>query len=66
MEVVINLKHLFILDLFLCRVSVIGSGTTLQAERSRVRFPVRSLDFLVDLTLPVVLRPFLGERAAGT
>jgi hypothetical protein len=29
----------------------------LEAGRSRVRFPVRSLDFSIDLTLPAALWP---------
>jgi hypothetical protein len=33
------------------RGSVGGSGTMLQAGRSRVRFPMRSLDFSIELTL---------------
>jgi hypothetical protein len=37
------------------RGSVVGCGTVLQAGRSRVRIPLRSLDFSVDLTLPAVL-----------
>jgi hypothetical protein len=36
----------------------------LQAERSRVRFPIRSLDFLIDLLVPAAIWPwgriFLG------
>jgi ribosomal protein L34 len=39
----------------LARGSVIGSGTMLQAGRSRVLFPMRSLDFPVDLILPAAL-----------
>jgi hypothetical protein len=32
-------------------------GTVLQAGRLRVRFPVRSLDFLIDLILPAAYNP---------
>jgi hypothetical protein len=32
--------------------SVVGRGTTPQARRSRVRFPMRSLGFSIDLILP--------------
>jgi hypothetical protein len=35
--------------------NVVGWGTTLQAGRSRVRFPMRSLDFSINLILPVTL-----------
>jgi hypothetical protein len=38
------------------RGSVVGWGTMLQAGRSRVRIPMRSLDFSVDLILPTALR----------
>jgi hypothetical protein len=40
------------LILGLLRGSVIGWGTMLQAGRLRVRFPMRSLDFSVDVILP--------------
>jgi hypothetical protein len=37
------------------RGKVFGWGTILQAERSRVRFPMRSLDFSIYLILPAAL-----------
>jgi hypothetical protein len=37
------------------RGSVVGSGTMLQAGKSRVPFPMRPLDFSIDLTLPAAL-----------
>jgi hypothetical protein len=37
--------------------SVLGSGTTLQAARLSVSFPIRSLDFLIDQIVPAVLWP---------
>jgi hypothetical protein len=39
------------------RHSVVGWGTVLQARRSRVRFPMRSLYFSIDLILPAALGP---------
>jgi hypothetical protein len=37
--------------------TVVGWGTMLQAGRSWVRIPMRSLDFSIDLILPAALRP---------
>jgi hypothetical protein len=37
--------------------SVVGWDTMLQTGSSRVRFPIRSLDFLIDLILPAALWP---------
>jgi hypothetical protein len=34
------------------RGSIVGSGIMLQTRKSRVRFPMRSLDFSIDVILP--------------
>jgi hypothetical protein len=34
------------------RGSVVGWGTILQAGRSRIRFPMKSLDFSINVILP--------------
>jgi hypothetical protein len=35
----------------------VGGGTTLQAGRSRVRFPMVSLEFFTDISVSVALWP---------
>jgi hypothetical protein len=40
------------------RRNVVGSGTTLLVGRSWVRFPMRSLEILIDLTFPTPLWPW--------
>jgi hypothetical protein len=44
-------------DLIGVRGSAVGWGTALPAGRSRVRFPIDSLEFFSDLILPVALWP---------
>jgi len=40
------------------RGSAVGWVTTLQAGRSRIRFPKVSLDFFIDIILPAALCPW--------
>ena len=55
-----------VLQLWGCRESsgghaagdVVGCGTALKAERSRVRFPMLSLEFFIDIILPAALGPW--------
>jgi hypothetical protein len=39
------------------RGSVVGRGTMLQVERSPVKFPMRSLNFSIDLIIQAALWP---------
>ena len=46
-------------NIILCRVrfGAVGSGTALQADRLRLRFPIVSLEYLIDIILPAALWP---------
>jgi hypothetical protein len=44
------------LRLYVCGAVV--WGTALQAGRSRVRFPMVSLEFLIDIIISVAIRPW--------
>jgi hypothetical protein len=39
------------------RGGAVGRGTALQTGRSRVRFPMVSLEFFIDIILPAALWP---------
>jgi hypothetical protein len=39
------------------RVGAVGGGTGLQTGRSRVRFTMVSLEFVIDIILPAALWP---------
>jgi hypothetical protein len=58
----LNTPELFFLYYIkiICRAcgNVVGWGTLLQARRSWVRVPVRSLGFPIDLILPATLWPW--------
>jgi hypothetical protein len=52
-----QIYHNFLLPLLWrgARGGVVGWGTALQAGKSRFRFPMVSLEFLVDIILPAAL-----------
>jgi hypothetical protein len=45
----------FLLYWVRARCGAVGSGTALQFEKSRVRFPVVSLEFFINIILPAAL-----------
>jgi hypothetical protein len=46
----------YLAEVMVCGGAV-GSGTALQTARSRVRFPMVSLEFFIDIILPAALWP---------
>ena len=52
------LKFNTLLNIKGARGGTVGWGTALQAGRSRVRFPMVSLEFFIDIILPATLWPW--------
>jgi hypothetical protein len=50
--------HVKVVTEFVLSGGAVGWGTALQAGRSRVRFPIVSLEFFFDVILPVALCPW--------
>jgi len=58
-KLMVLVPYIFFNALFLegVRGSAVGLGTALQAERSRVRYPMWSFGFFIILILPAALWP---------
>jgi hypothetical protein len=50
-----NVEYALILQKLGVRGGAVGSGTALQAGRSRIRFPMVSLEFFIDIILPAAV-----------
>jgi hypothetical protein len=46
------------------RSGIVGRGSELQAGRSQSRFPILSLEFFIDIILPVALWPW-GDSSSN-
>ena len=60
-QIVTGAVFLLSISVFTCqypRGDAVGSGTALQAGRSRVRLSMVSLEFFIDIILPVALWPW--------
>jgi len=54
----LGLHHIAVFEMLIfCPFYLLG-GTALQVGRSRVRFPMESLEFLLDIILPAALWPW--------
>ena len=53
----LSLERIFMKFNTWVRGGAVGWGTALQARRSRVRFPMMSLEFFIDVILPAALWP---------
>jgi hypothetical protein len=54
--------YLIVISVRGARGGAVGWGTALQAGRSRVRFPIISLDFFIGIILPTALWPWCWLR----
>ena len=58
------LRHIIASYCGVIRGGAVGRGTALQAGRSRVRFPIVSSEFFIDIILPAALWPW-GQPLTG-